>query len=377
MNVHFPRPAKILVSHGGIEQWIGGPGFEEATVFDLQNGQVISDIDLVQCGLRLDVASDKSLNFNSVVQVYDSSDLTLVGTFDLPGSTEYVEGIPNLWPGDFLLYFTPGLYERGSTTWRPQWFDRSPDPDQSQVITLGFPGDIALLDVHLEKGGTVWFHDGTSKQTTPFINLQDEVNLQGDRGLLVACGCGSPGRRHCSACAPGRIRALLGVRCQSGRNRRVAALRRVRDRLPGRRIERYLMDVKADARRIAKQQPQAVARYIRLKRTADHPRHDRLVIKAAVGQIGPFENQVFQPSGRLLAVAAEAHAKRLVRHVRPGREVGVDRPVDKRFERFPVERIDAGQCSLNRIGHQLQTHQPIFRRQPSRRRIRARKQRTS
>ena len=55
VDIHLPGPVKLLVTQAGVEQWIGGPTFEEATTFELEAGETISGVELVQCGLRLSV----------------------------------------------------------------------------------------------------------------------------------------------------------------------------------------------------------------------------------------------------------------------------------------------------------------------------------
>ena len=74
--VFVPGPVKILVSQKDVEQWIGGPGFAEATVFDLQPGQAVSGIDLVQSGMRIDARGDKSIFWGPGIELYDPVDIT-------------------------------------------------------------------------------------------------------------------------------------------------------------------------------------------------------------------------------------------------------------------------------------------------------------
>ena len=65
----------------------------------------------------------------------------------------------------------------------PPFFDAAPLQG-----TFPFPTDLEFApDGSLyiaEKGGRVWFHDGTFKQNKPVLDLRDEVNNNGDRGLL-------------------------------------------------------------------------------------------------------------------------------------------------------------------------------------------------
>lgn len=153
----LPEPVKLLVSQKGVDQWIGGPGFAEATVFDLQPGQTISDVELDQCGLRLDARVDKlDLDFwGSRILLYDPADLSLIAGASWSDGPDNLVGIPNLWPGDYLLHFTPDDGQLGDLWWRPQWYDRAAEPALAQTVTIGSAGEIVSLGVTLEQGGTV------------------------------------------------------------------------------------------------------------------------------------------------------------------------------------------------------------------------------
>ncbi len=154
VDVHLPGPAKLLVSHGGIKQWIGGPGFEEATIFDLQLGQTISDITLVQSGMQLTIEGGGQNYFDSEIRFHDPLDMRLLATAR-PSLNGESAAIANLWPGDFLMYITPGLYDLGHSPWRPQWYDRVVDPDQAQLVSISAHGEVVHLDLNLEAGGRV------------------------------------------------------------------------------------------------------------------------------------------------------------------------------------------------------------------------------
>jgi hypothetical protein len=150
-----PQPVKLLVSQEGVDQWIGGPGFAEATVYDLQPGQTVSDIELVQSGLQIDSRGDKYHLWGPRIMLYDPADMSLIAATNWSGADGGLTGIANLWPGDFLLYFTTDPSWLGDQWWRPQWFDRAPDSAGAQVVTIGGPGEIVLLDVTVERGGTI------------------------------------------------------------------------------------------------------------------------------------------------------------------------------------------------------------------------------
>jgi hypothetical protein len=155
LPVHTPGPVKILVSQRSIEQWVGGPGFNEATVFDLNPGQTVPDITLDQTGINFVVGSDLSLGWSTVIRVYDRLGEALLATMRFDGGSGYHIGVPNLWPGEFLVHVSPSWDSLGVFGWRPQWWDRADDPTQARPVVLGAGGDIVRLDLMLEAGGSI------------------------------------------------------------------------------------------------------------------------------------------------------------------------------------------------------------------------------
>jgi hypothetical protein len=81
VNIHLPGPVRLRVTQDGVEQWIGGPTFEEATTFDLEMGETISGVELVQCGMRLSVDAPVRNLGGVAIRFYDPVSLTLVTTY--------------------------------------------------------------------------------------------------------------------------------------------------------------------------------------------------------------------------------------------------------------------------------------------------------
>ncbi len=168
LDIHLPGPVKLLVtqstlnygfgSNGSISQWIGGPGFEEATVFDLQLGETISGIELVQSGVRVAVNAPDHRFGESTFEFYDPATLALVASVPITSTFDGPFGIANLWPGDFYLRVdhNPSLFD--TAAWRPQWFDRTTSIEEAQLVTIINEDDILTLDLTLELGGMI---DGT------------------------------------------------------------------------------------------------------------------------------------------------------------------------------------------------------------------------
>ena len=151
----LPGPLKLMVSQGGIDHWIGGPGFTEATVFSPQPGETISGIEFVPCGIHL-VVDDSGLPLRGgSIAVYDGTGSTLVTEVLGYARTDRHIAIPNLWPGEYLIHITPDYWWRGSTEWKPQWFDRADEVAQAQPVVLASAGEVARRDVVMELGGKI------------------------------------------------------------------------------------------------------------------------------------------------------------------------------------------------------------------------------
>jgi hypothetical protein len=153
--LQLPNSVKIRVEQNGIEQWIGGPGFDEATVYLAQPGETISGIDLVQCGLQVRVESSDPEFGWPTFQFYDPLDQSLLVSARSEDPSDRNIGIANLWPGEYLVEITPGSNSLGSLSWLPQWFDRAATMEEGQTVVLGGAGDIVTLDVVLERGGVI------------------------------------------------------------------------------------------------------------------------------------------------------------------------------------------------------------------------------
>jgi hypothetical protein len=155
VDVHLPGPVKMMVLHSGLEHWVGGPGFGEAAVYDLTLGQTIAGVEVVQCGIHFLLDGDFGLSWNTEFQIYDAEGQHRLAVMRYDGGSNYHLGVPNLWPGEFLVFLTPGSDNRGNVSWRPQWWDRAASVDQARRIRLDAAGDIVALDLRLETGGTV------------------------------------------------------------------------------------------------------------------------------------------------------------------------------------------------------------------------------
>ncbi len=180
IDLYIPGPVKLQVTQNGIRQWIGGPTFDQATVYTLQAGQTISDIELVQSGIHFFVDAPILPVREADFYFYDPTDLTLIATARTSISLKSHIGFPNLWPGDYLIYITPLEYRLGSSSWKPQWFDRATEAEQAQMISIASVGEIVPVDLTLELGGVisgiVEQGDEPAQQYYVLITPADETN---------------------------------------------------------------------------------------------------------------------------------------------------------------------------------------------------------
>ncbi len=152
-DLHLSGPVKLRVKQSGIEQWIGGETFEEATVFQLEAGRTVSGVEMVQCGLRCRLVVPGLSPRGITIQFHDPGDLRLLATLSSQHVSGSVVSVPNLWPRDYLIMLSP--WRRGEEAWRPQWYDRAAMPQDAQIITLDSPGEVKNLHVTLERGGVL------------------------------------------------------------------------------------------------------------------------------------------------------------------------------------------------------------------------------
>jgi len=183
VDIHLPGPVKLLVTHDGLEQWIGGPSFTEATVYDLQFGQTISGVEFVQCGVQLFLASPNLGLGAAVIGFHDPENHELLVAASIDAGSPRVLGITNLWPGDYLLRISHGRPLNSQPAWRPQWFDRANEAEQARLVSITNPGQIAQLNLHLELGGRI---SGTILQTEgPANHVNVFVTAAGESTVLT------------------------------------------------------------------------------------------------------------------------------------------------------------------------------------------------
>jgi len=153
LDVHLPCPVKLRVTQDGMAQWIGGPAFDDATVYDLEMGETISGIELRQCGIRF-VGEIPNSDFAFLrIEFHDPVDHRLLSACHSNIAPSTPRFVSNLWPGRFLMYV--GYDPPGRTRWAPQWYDQAFSPADAEVILISSPGDVVDLPLVLKPGGVL------------------------------------------------------------------------------------------------------------------------------------------------------------------------------------------------------------------------------
>ncbi len=154
--LYQPRPVKLLVTHQGMPQYIGGPDFAAATVFDPAPGEAISGIEAAPCAVTLDTSSPLDTSYGTGdFELYTADGRTLLGTVDgqIYFKSTYI--LPNLWPGEFLIRAVPQPGVLGRTWWIPQWYPGVTDPGEAETVTLTQYGEILPLSMTVLAGGSI------------------------------------------------------------------------------------------------------------------------------------------------------------------------------------------------------------------------------
>lgn len=154
--VYQVQPLKLLITHEGLTQYLGGPDFLSATVFDPSPGQIISGIQTLTCAVTLDTSRPMDTDQGTGnFEVYSSDGQTLLGTIDGSRYFKSLYILPNLWPGDFLLRAVPQPREWGQVSWAPQWYPGVADLSDAEPVTLTQPGEILPLSMTVLEGGSI------------------------------------------------------------------------------------------------------------------------------------------------------------------------------------------------------------------------------
>ena len=157
-DLFWPQPLKVLVYQNGPPQYVGGPSFAEASVFDPQPGQTITGIDIQTAAILVkpSISLETSWGyFPGQFELYDPDDLTLIARFRSWEDSPETIVLSNFWEGRFLLRIALPESERGFMPWYDQWYDGAVDSDQARSIDITQPSEILHLPWNVQVGGGV------------------------------------------------------------------------------------------------------------------------------------------------------------------------------------------------------------------------------
>jgi hypothetical protein len=180
MEFHRPVPVRLMIYDRSIRYWVGGPQFEEATVFTPVPGETVSgaDADVPGAVIRV-VAASPGLGSHSVtLEFMDPVDRSVV--MRAYGSYDDQIVLACMWPGQYLLRASAGVF--GSSPARPQWYDRAATPETATLVTVPDNGNVLHLDIRMERGGTI---SGTATVPTDSLGWGVIVVTRADDDIVV------------------------------------------------------------------------------------------------------------------------------------------------------------------------------------------------
>jgi hypothetical protein len=144
----LPKELRLRSEFRGIKQWIGGDSFETARVFDLQPGDRITDVAMVESGfrVRLDGPGDLAFHRPTVLVRDESGNEYHPDVFpDNPFS------VCNLRPGRYYLHLDGHCNDQ---IWAAQWYGGTERMEDAIPIDLG-EGEYRHLVMELVEGGRI------------------------------------------------------------------------------------------------------------------------------------------------------------------------------------------------------------------------------
>ncbi len=144
----LPGPVVLGSSWSVIDQWYGGDSLEDATVFDLEAGQHLEGVDLVENGLTLHLSGPGPMfiyNPDWILRSDDGREYELSG---YPSSGTQVRNLPD---GRYYLQVTGTC---NGQTWAPQWYGGAEDFEEAMPIDL-VGGQLDDLTLNLVEGGRI------------------------------------------------------------------------------------------------------------------------------------------------------------------------------------------------------------------------------
>jgi hypothetical protein len=150
LDILVAEPVRLQVESDGITQWVGGDSFESATVFDLQPGDAVRDVPVVESGIlcRIELPGFLS-SHDAAILLRDESG----NTYRPSVWGRNPVAICNLRPGRYFL-FVYGYCDYDGEPWASQWYDGADSLAAATPIELP-EGQLVPITVHLALGGAI------------------------------------------------------------------------------------------------------------------------------------------------------------------------------------------------------------------------------
>lgn len=145
-------PVKLAVGTSSEVTWIGGPRFDEATLFEppadgeLRVHFTDSAIEVHFPGLNPQTTQDWSLRLTDPT----GAPVMAVRIHDWPNEPALVPFLPG---GSYRIHVRPEPFL--ASDWRPQWYDRADDLAEAMPIVVQHEGEVVSVDVALQSGAQI------------------------------------------------------------------------------------------------------------------------------------------------------------------------------------------------------------------------------
>jgi len=148
LTILAPASIRLKIRHNDIGRWYGGYSFDEAESFDLEPGDHITGIDVVESGFELLLSGPGSfINHNADVFIRHEDG----HIFKVNGSWRSKIWVHNLEAGRYTIGVCGHCLDQ---VWQERWFDGSGSEAEADIIELA-PGEFRQLSMELEMGGRI------------------------------------------------------------------------------------------------------------------------------------------------------------------------------------------------------------------------------
>ena len=131
-----------------LERWFGGSDEQTARVFDLQPGDRITDVDIVESGVEVSLSGEgPGLIHGLDVRILDASDAVVYSGTPYDSSFR----ISGLDSGTYRLQASGTCVDQN---WEPQWYGGDSSPGSAAPIELG-AGELRAVSMTLVAGGSI------------------------------------------------------------------------------------------------------------------------------------------------------------------------------------------------------------------------------